>query len=91
VPNLPIQTRPIERPVSLKPFGSKLKPGDRVPDRKRGQKMTASELRELRELSQTRYQLDIEIWEKRGVKDYQKDKVIEKMQAADIALLRIKH
>jgi len=69
----------------------KLNPGDSVRSPKRGEKLTASGLRELRELIQTRYQLDIEIWEARKVKEFKRDKVIEKMHTADTALLKIKH
>jgi len=53
--------------------------------------MTATELRELRELIQARYQLDIEIWRDRGVREFRRDIVVEKMHAADVALLKIKH
>jgi hypothetical protein len=50
------------------------------------QKVTAEELRELRELIRHRYTLDVYIWGKRNVKPFSRPEVEEKMRQADAAL-----
>ncbi|KAF2630094.1 hypothetical protein BU25DRAFT_265504 [Macroventuria anomochaeta] len=50
------------------------------------QKITAQQIRELRELIRYRYSLDIEIWRQRGVKEYKRDKLKENMIKSDAAL-----
>ncbi|KAF2650704.1 hypothetical protein K491DRAFT_697044 [Lophiostoma macrostomum CBS 122681] len=50
------------------------------------QKVTAEELRELRELIRHKYKLDVYIWGKRNVKEFSRPEVEEKMRQADAAL-----
>ena len=50
------------------------------------QRITAQQIRELRELIRYRYSLDIEIWRQRGVKQFKRDKLTENMRRSDAAL-----
>ncbi|KAF2188026.1 hypothetical protein K469DRAFT_628283 [Zopfia rhizophila CBS 207.26] len=65
------------------------KPGDLPIYRAKGKKVTAEELRDLRDLIRTRYALDVEIWNLRHVKAFNRQKVHDKMRRADAALAKI--
>jgi hypothetical protein len=68
---------------------SEVKPGDLPMQRARNQKITPQELRELRELIQYRYSLDIELWGYKKARPFMRDKIQEKMRSADAALMKI--
>jgi hypothetical protein len=61
-----------------------LKPSPRPPPPV--QRITAEQIRELREHIRHRYALDIEIWRQRNVKEYKRKKLIENMRRSDAAL-----
>jgi hypothetical protein len=64
---------------------------DELPrQRPKGQKVKPQELRQLRELLRQRYDLDLEIWNRRKVGVYNRPIVEESMRKADALLLRIR-
>lgn len=66
-----------------------MKLGDAPMPRGKRQKITPQELRELRELIISRYQLDIELYTLRDAKSFQRDHVEDKMRNADAMLAKI--
>ncbi|KAF2115769.1 hypothetical protein BDV96DRAFT_574450 [Lophiotrema nucula] len=78
---------------SLRPIteAAETKPGDAPTARASGQKITAEEVKEFRELIRYRYSLDVDIWSLRHVKVFQRDIVYEKMRKSDAALRKIQN
>ena len=79
-----------KKPPEPGPFVFHPTPGDVPAPRATGQRVSADELRDLRELIRHRYALDVYIWSKRYVKDFSRPEVEEKMRQADAALDSIK-
>lgn len=79
---------PAPRSVPVIPQHSPLKPTPRPPPEV--QRITAEQIRELREHIRHRYALDIEIWRQRNIKEFKRNKLKENMRRSDAALEQIR-
>jgi hypothetical protein len=81
---------PLKLSKMFKPTVSPHAPADAPPPRAKNQKVTAEEIRDLRELMRQKYSLDLQVWNLRHSHARDKKFLDEKMQKADAALVKIR-